>query len=51
LDVERVLDVDLDAVVYGSEHWRNSDGARLDAEEHPPWDLPKVLSFLQRTVG
>src|SRR4051812_25445661 len=45
--MQRVLDLDLDAFLYGSEHWRARDDARLDAEAHPPWDLPKVLSFLE----
>jgi len=45
--MRRVLDIDLDAFVYGSEDGRGRDDPRLDAEVHPPWDLPKVLSFLR----
>lgn len=45
--MQRVLDVDLDAFVYGSEHWRNSDAPRLDEEEYPPWEVSKVLTFLE----
>lgn len=45
--MQRVLDLDLDAFVYGSEDGRTRDDPRLDAEVHPPWDLPKVLSFLR----
>lgn len=43
-----MLDIDLDAFVYGSEDGRARDDPRLDADVHPPWDLPKVLSFLRR---
>lgn len=49
--MQRVLDLDLDAFVYGSEHWRGRDDPRLDAHAHPPWDLPKVLSFLESNCG
>jgi hypothetical protein len=45
--MQRVLDLDLDAFVYGSEDGRTRDDPRLDAEVHPPWDLTKVLSFLR----
>jgi hypothetical protein len=45
--MQRVLDLDLDAFVYGSEHFRSSDAPRLNADEHPPWDLAKVVDFLE----
>lgn len=45
--MQRVLDIDLDAFVYGSAHWRGRDDPRLDEEDHPPWDLQKVVSFLE----
>lgn len=45
--MRRVLDIDLDAFVYGSEDGRTRDDPRLDAEVHPPWDVTKVLSFLR----
>jgi hypothetical protein len=49
--MHRVLDIDLDAFVYGSEDGRTRDDPRLDARVHPPWDLPKVISFLQCNCG
>ena len=45
--MQRILDPDLDAFVYGSEHFRSSDAPRLQADEHPPWDLSKVVDFLE----
>jgi hypothetical protein len=44
--LQRVLDLDLDAFIYGAAHNRSSDAPRLNADEYPPWDLPKVLTFL-----
>jgi hypothetical protein len=49
--VQRVLDLDLDAFVYGSEDGRGRDDPRLDEDVHPPWDLSKVLSFLRSNCG
>ena len=49
--MQRVLDLDLDAFIYGSEDGRTRDDPRLDADVHPPWDLPKVLSFLRCNCG
>ena len=49
--MRRVLDIDLDAFVYGSEDGRSRHDARLDEEVHPSWDLPKVLSFLCGNCG
>ncbi len=49
--MQRVLGIDLDAFVYRSEHWRGRDDPRLDAHAHPPWVLPKVLSFLGSNCG
>jgi hypothetical protein len=49
--MQRVLDLDLDAFVYGAEHSRERDAPRLDVEKHPPWDLSKVLSFLGSNCG
>lgn len=45
--MQRVLDLDLDAFVYGSEHWRSRDDPRLNAEDYPPWELDKVIAFLE----
>jgi hypothetical protein len=45
--MQRVLDLDLDAFVYGSENWRSPDAPRLDVAEHPPWDLAKAAAFLE----
>jgi hypothetical protein len=49
--MQRVLDLDLDAFVYGAAHWRDRKAGRLDADEHPPWELPKVLTFLKSNCG
>jgi hypothetical protein len=49
--MKRVLDLDLDAFVYGSEDGRTRDDPRLDADVHPPWDVAKVLAFLERNCG
>jgi len=45
--MQRILDLDLDAFVYGSEHLRSRDAPRLDPAEHPPWELSKVVDFLE----
>jgi hypothetical protein len=45
--MSRVLDLDLDAFIYGSAHWREPDGPRLEADEFPPWTLEKLLGFLE----
>lgn len=49
--LRRVLDIDLDAFVYGSEDGRARDDPRLDEEVHPPWDVGKVLAFVRRNCG
>lgn len=49
--MQRVLDLDLDAFVYGSVHWRERNGPRLDPDEYPPWDVGRVLSFLESNCG
>jgi hypothetical protein len=49
--IQRILDLDLDAFIYGSEDGRTRDDPRLDAEVHPPWDVQKVLSFLRCNCG
>jgi hypothetical protein len=45
--MQRVLDLDLDAFAYGSEYWLSRDAPRLDPEEYPPWELDKVVAFLE----
>jgi hypothetical protein len=45
--MQRILDLDLDAFIYGAEYMRSSDAPRLDADKYPPWDISKVLAFLE----
>jgi hypothetical protein len=49
--MQRVLDLDLDAFVFGKVHDRPSDGPRLDDEEYPPWSLDQVVGFLELECG
>ena len=44
--MQRVLDLDLDAFIYGKEHSRGRDQPRLDPDEFPPWDSKKLDDFL-----
>jgi hypothetical protein len=45
--MQRILDLDLDAFVYGTAHFRDSDSPRLDAEEFPAWELSELTAFLE----
>lgn len=45
--MQRILDLDLDAFVYGTAHDRESDSPRLDPEAFPAWELSKVLALLE----
>lgn len=45
--MQRILDLDLDAFVYGTEHFRDSDSERLEPEEFPAWQLDEVVAFLK----
>ncbi len=45
--MQRILDLDLDAFVYGTAHFRDSDSPRLDSEEFPAWELGKLTAFLE----
>jgi hypothetical protein len=51
LPTQRVLDLDLDAFVYGSGHWRAADAPRLDSEDFCSWEMEKVMSFLELNCG
>lgn len=42
----RILDLDLDFFLYGTAHMVDSQDARLDPDEYPPWSLDSVMSFL-----
>jgi hypothetical protein len=44
--VQRILDLDLDAFVHGTAHFRDSDAPRLDPAEFPAWELSQVIAFL-----
>lgn len=44
--MQRVLDLDLDAFIYGREYSRQRDEARLDAALYPLWSLDKLDRFL-----
>jgi hypothetical protein len=45
--MQRVLDLDLDAFVYGTAHFRDSNAPRLDADDFPAWELSRLTAFLQ----
>src|SRR5579875_2152894 len=45
--MQRVLDLDLDAFVYGTAHFRDSDSLRLEADDFPAWELDKLTAFLE----
>jgi len=45
--MQRVLDLDLDAFVYGTAHFRDSNSPRLDPEEFPAWELSRLTTFLE----
>jgi len=49
--MQRVLDLDLDAFIFGKVNDRPSDGPRLDDEEYPPWSLDQVVGFLEVNCG
>lgn len=42
----RVLDLDLDFFVHGTEYWMPK-GTRLDSEYYPPWSLEDTMRFLE----
>ena len=44
--MQRVLDLDLDAFIYGHAYSRLRGEPRLDPGEYPPWDPPKLDDFL-----
>jgi UPF0489 domain len=44
--MHRVLDLDLDAFIYGTATSRPRDQPRLDPDAHPPWDPEKLEDFL-----
>lgn len=46
--MQRILDLDLDAFVYGTAHFRDSDSPRLDHAEFPAWDVNKTGAFLEQ---
>jgi hypothetical protein len=45
--MQRILDLDLDAFVHGTAHFRDSDSPRLDPEEFPAWELSRLTAFLE----
>jgi hypothetical protein len=49
--MQRVLDLDLDAFIFGKVHHRPPDGPRLDGEEYPPWSVEQVVGFLESNCG
>lgn len=49
--MQRVLDLDLDAFIFGTVHDRPPDGPRLDGEKYPPWSVDQVVGFLEFNCG
>ena len=45
--VQRVLDLDLDAFIYGRADSRLRDQPRLDPDDYPPWEPEKLDDFLR----
>lgn len=44
--MQRVLDLDLDAFIYGRAHFRGRDDPRLDPDEYRSWNSKKLDEFL-----
>ena len=47
----KVLDLDLDCFIEGIAHYASDNGARLDDQEHPPWNESRFRNFLENRCG